>query len=623
MLGSFGGSVVGRAVVEMIGDSSQLRSDFAKSEAEVDARTGGMATKATRNMAMVKTAALAAAPVVAAAIAKIAADSIEASANLIEMQNKVNQVFESAATPVREFAESAEDIGLAESAALDAAGAFGAMFDSAGIAEKQAAEMSVTMSQLGADMGSFSNQDPSEMLQRLRGGLAGEAEPLRRFGVFISEAATKAQAYKDGIAEVGTELTDAQKVQARYNLILDQTAKQQGDFQRTIGTSLPNQIRVARAEIENLEASLGEGLLPVLTDTLAMFNDTADVVGHLPLERIGPALGAIFRQLPGAREIAAFGNVSDAMGEVGQAIGISAEAAQVGANEQTKLADAHREAASAARDQASAELALAGGFLGIQGAALGARNANRTLADAQAEVNKLARNGKKGSEEYKDALLSRKEAELGAIQSQLGLAQAVAKYIDEQKEGKVSQREVAELVRDYGEKANLTDGQIDNLIGTVRGLIGEYNRVPASKKTNVDANVSQAVRAIDFIIRKYGEIPDTVTTVHRTVVTSSGHQPLADGGVIAGAQGFITKGPTFLVGESSRQTFAGRGTEAVIPFDDRGIGLLSQALERAMGRNGGGRGGMTLVLDFGGERITRHISRLQEHNRVTLEGLDR
>lgn len=193
-------------------------------------------------------------------------DSIKAASDLEESVNKVSVVFGAAGKDVRSFAKSAaKNLGLSEQAALEAASAFGNMFRTTGLARGASAKMSRTMVRLATDMASFNNEDPSDMLDRLRSGLAGEAEPLRRFGVLLSEARVKAFAYKNGIAEVGATLTEAQKVQARYGLILKDTALQQGDFANT-SQSLANQQRILTAQFEDLKAVVGSKVVPVLTE---------------------------------------------------------------------------------------------------------------------------------------------------------------------------------------------------------------------------------------------------------------------------------------------------------------------------------------------------------------------
>lgn len=200
-------------------------------------------------------------------------DSIGAASDLAESQSKANVVFGESVDVVDEFgATSAEAAGISKQATLEAAGAFGNMFNTIGLAQDASADMSVTMVQLASDMGSFNNQDPTDMLLRLRSGLAGEAEPLRKFGVLLSEARVKEEAYASGIAQTGDELTEQQKVQARYQLILKDTAVQQGDFARTSEEAAGSQ-RQLQAEIADVQAEVGQELLPVYKDVLHFLKD--------------------------------------------------------------------------------------------------------------------------------------------------------------------------------------------------------------------------------------------------------------------------------------------------------------------------------------------------------------
>lgn len=214
----------------------------------------------------------------AAAVGAVGLSKLAGSASDVEeAQNKVNVVFGAGADDVTSFAENAaRSAGLSKAAALDAAGGFGAMFDALGIAKDESADMSVSMVQLAGDMASFNNQDPTEMLEKLRSGLAGEVEPLRRFGVNLSAAAVESKAMEMGLAGANGEISEAAKVQARYAIILEQTALQQGDFART-SDGMANQQRIAKAEFENLAAGIGQGLLPVVTSLLGGMNDVVGV----------------------------------------------------------------------------------------------------------------------------------------------------------------------------------------------------------------------------------------------------------------------------------------------------------------------------------------------------------
>jgi hypothetical protein len=224
-------------------------------------------------------------------VTAFAGKAVAAAADLGEAMNVVRVQFGSAADSVIAFSETTSKIGIAQTDALQAAAGFGAMAQSAGIAEAESAGLSTQLVTLSADMASFRNTDPTEMLDRFRAGLAGEAEPLRRFGVFLSEARVKAVAYAEGIARAGAELTDAQKIQARYQIILQDTEKAQGDFARTVGESLPNQLRVMRAELQEAQAALGERLLPVVLAVTQSFAGLGSAALDLSDDVVEIALG--------------------------------------------------------------------------------------------------------------------------------------------------------------------------------------------------------------------------------------------------------------------------------------------------------------------------------------------
>jgi len=214
----------------------------------------------------------------------LAGESVRAASDTAESVNRTRVTFEDASEDVLEFAEgSAEAFGIARRAALDGAGTFGAFFANAGVTSRESARLSVDLVKLSADLASFNNVagGPTEVLAKLRSGLAGEAEPLRQFGIFLSEGAVAAKAVEMGIARAGEELTEGQRVQARYGVILEQSSAASGDFARTSG-SLANQQRVAAAKMDDLKAELGEALVPALTAGTETANGLLGAFNSLP-----------------------------------------------------------------------------------------------------------------------------------------------------------------------------------------------------------------------------------------------------------------------------------------------------------------------------------------------------
>lgn len=190
--------------------------------------------------------------------------AIKSASDLNEQINKTNVVFRTSGREIVEWSKGlTESFGLSQRAALESAGTFGNMLVPMGIARDRAGEMSMQMVELAGDMASFNNASPEDTLTALRSGLAGETEPLRRFGVDLRVAALQEFALSEGIKQSVTEMTGAQRAQLIYRKLLADTTDQQGDFTRTAG-SLANQQRILRAELENLAAQIGTALLPIV-----------------------------------------------------------------------------------------------------------------------------------------------------------------------------------------------------------------------------------------------------------------------------------------------------------------------------------------------------------------------
>lgn len=156
----------------------------------------------------------------------------------------------------------------------------------------------------GTDFASVFNLEVSEALGLFQSGLAGETEPLRKYGIDLSAAAVEAYALASGISDGTSELTEAQKQQARYGYLLEQTNAVQGDFINT-SDELANKNRINAAEWENVQAKIGDAFLPVaseLADILS--NDVIPVIAELA-EKHGPDLANAFADvLPELTELA-------------------------------------------------------------------------------------------------------------------------------------------------------------------------------------------------------------------------------------------------------------------------------------------------------------------------------
>lgn len=203
------------------------------------------------------------------------ASSLNAASSLEEEISKSRMTFGDASDDVERYATTtAKSIGVARDKALAYASQLGGILNASGLVRAESAKLGVEFVQLGGDMASFNNANPAETLEAIRAGLVGEYEPLRRYQVLLSEARVSQEALRLSGKAAKDELTEREKVLARVNLIMGQTADQQGDAART-GGNYAGQVRKLNAQLRDLQTSGGELALPVVTDLVAMMNEGA------------------------------------------------------------------------------------------------------------------------------------------------------------------------------------------------------------------------------------------------------------------------------------------------------------------------------------------------------------
>jgi hypothetical protein len=199
-------------------------------------------------------------------IAGFVGDSIKAASDLGESFNAVGLIFGDAADRIIAFGEtSAEQAGLSQRAFQQLATPLGAMLKNAGLDLDLVATKTIDLTQRAADMASVFNTDVDQALAAIQAALRGEADPIERFGVSVKAVEVDARALAMTHKENVKELTNLDKALARIDLIMSQTSDTQGDFVNTSG-ELANASRISEARIEELQAQLGEELLPVMLE---------------------------------------------------------------------------------------------------------------------------------------------------------------------------------------------------------------------------------------------------------------------------------------------------------------------------------------------------------------------
>jgi len=198
------------------------------------------------------------------AIGALGAASFELGSDFIESTNKVEVAFKDSAQGVEDWSKTTLDnFGIASGSALDMSALFGDMGTAMGLSTGEAANMSTSLVGLAGDLSSFKNIGIDQAQDALKGIFTGEGESLKSLGVIMQDSTLKEFALKEGITKKYEEMTQAEKVQLRYNYVMEMTKNAQGDFANT-SDGAANSMRVASESAKEAATSIGVMLAPIV-----------------------------------------------------------------------------------------------------------------------------------------------------------------------------------------------------------------------------------------------------------------------------------------------------------------------------------------------------------------------
>jgi hypothetical protein len=199
--------------------------------------------------------------------------TLELGSAVEENKNVLEQAFGADGVgQVESWAKSVgEEVGRSQYTLAQFAGKLGALLQPMVGNREEALKMSEAYSKLAVDLASFYNTSDEDALNAIKSGIAGETEPLRRYGVLLQDATLKEFARKEGITKSLQAMNQAEKAQLRFNYIMSQTSNAQGDAARTAG-GYANQLKRFEEGAKELRTALGLALLPAFTSLLQVGN---------------------------------------------------------------------------------------------------------------------------------------------------------------------------------------------------------------------------------------------------------------------------------------------------------------------------------------------------------------
>jgi len=263
-------TVLHRAAVELFGDDSKLVSGLARAERRVKSSGERMARIGSLMTTRISVPLLG----IGAASVKLASDAEEFAA-------KFDVVMGDSADRARaRLLKLTETIPATSSELEKMASGIQDMLVPMGLVRGEAAGMSIDMVELAGDIASFNNVLPTEALMAMQSALAGESEPMRRFGVDTRVTRLEQIALEEGIIRQGEALDNTTRAYAIMAAIQRDSRDAMGDAERTVD-STANTLKFAQREVKNLGITIGQRLNPIITPMVRKFTDVLGIFQDL------------------------------------------------------------------------------------------------------------------------------------------------------------------------------------------------------------------------------------------------------------------------------------------------------------------------------------------------------
>ena len=292
------------------GDASGFQSAIKKSEGSLSkfsARLSGLGGK-LRNLGGMMTLGI------TAPLALMGKSFITAASDAEETASKFTAVFKDLSGEAEDFVQAtAGSLGRSTTDLRKYMGTFQDTFVPLGFAREEGLEMSKALTGLTMDLASFNNMSEPETLAALQSAIVGNHETMRQYGVIINQAGLDQELLNMGIQGGAKSATEAQKAQARLNLIIAGTSDAQGDALRTSG-SFANQMRRLGGQFTEFAEEIGNIVIPVIKKVIKFFGDIIEKFRNLPGEMKILAIALAGIAMAAGPVIAALGMVLSPVG---------------------------------------------------------------------------------------------------------------------------------------------------------------------------------------------------------------------------------------------------------------------------------------------------------------------
>lgn len=212
-------------------------------------------------------------------------DSISEASDLEQQVGALDSVFKDIAPDMRRFAAEQANIGLSTAEASRQAALLGSQLKGYGLPVNEAADKTKTLITLAADLAATFGGTTADAVASIGSLFRGEFDPIEKYGVAIKKSDINARLAADGLSELEGEALKQAEAQAALTLLFEKTTDAQGQAARESETHAAQSAKL-KAEFENLQAELGEKLLPIMNQLMELVIDNWEEIENL-IEGLG------------------------------------------------------------------------------------------------------------------------------------------------------------------------------------------------------------------------------------------------------------------------------------------------------------------------------------------------
>lgn len=210
------------------------------------------------------------------ALAGFGAASLKVGSDAQEAEQKFDAVFKNMSADAKKFVDSfSKEYGRYDADVMNMMSTTQTVGKNYGLTTDRALEMSKSMQQLTADVAAFNDKSDTDVHERLLAALRGEGESSEILGFSINQTTLAEYARQKGIKESISKMSQAELVELRYGLMLEQSADMAG-YAKKESQSFAAQMTTLTSNIKEFAEGLGQKLLPYAIKFIEWVNENMD-----------------------------------------------------------------------------------------------------------------------------------------------------------------------------------------------------------------------------------------------------------------------------------------------------------------------------------------------------------